>query len=102
MATASMVEFQKNRPHFSEEELEKYNGNWVAFSADGKRIVARGETLEDLFIHAELARIDMQDVVLDHILYEPFVISLGAQEFEYVYLNGNVDNGKEIVSQKPH
>jgi predicted RNase H-like HicB family nuclease len=82
MATASMVEFQKNRPRFPWEELLKYNGNWVAFNADGTRIVAHGKTLEDLFEVLKAANEDVHEVVYEKVEFEPFVSNLGAAEFQ--------------------
>ena len=41
-------EYRSNRARFPRAELAKYQGAWVAFSADGSRIVARGETVEQL------------------------------------------------------
>jgi hypothetical protein len=40
--------FQKNRARFTRAELEKYDGQWVAFSDDGSRIVASSEDLGEL------------------------------------------------------
>ena len=41
-------EYRNNRAQFPHAELVKYQGAWVAFSADGRRILARGETVEQL------------------------------------------------------
>ena len=41
-------EYRDNRAHFPQAELVKYQGAWVAFSADGRRVLARGETVEHL------------------------------------------------------
>lgn len=41
-------EYRNNRAQFPYDELAKYRGAWVAFSADGRFIMARGETLEQL------------------------------------------------------
>ena len=41
-------QYRTNRARFPKAELAKYHGAWVAFSADGCRIVARGETIEQL------------------------------------------------------
>ncbi len=46
-----MKEFLKNRQAFPPEELAKHRGEWVAWSPDGKRLVAWSrdpEALEDL------------------------------------------------------
>jgi hypothetical protein len=48
-------EFQKNRACFPQAELLKHEGKWVAFSADGHRIVASHDdigVLIDLVIEA--------------------------------------------------
>ena len=46
--TSSMPKYDENRANFPAEELRKYDGQWVAFSADGRRIVASAEDLDSL------------------------------------------------------
>jgi hypothetical protein len=68
------LEFQKNRARHSLSELMKYRGQWVAFSPDGRRIVASStdlEALDELVVAAgenpELTayeRIELEDVHL--------------------------------------
>ena len=82
MARTSIVEFQKNRPSFPDEELLKYNGNWVAFSGDGRRIVAYAETLDKLFAVLQAANEDVHEVVYERVETHPFVINIGAAEFQ--------------------
>jgi hypothetical protein len=41
-------EYRENRARFPLGELDKYRGNWVAFSADCRHVVASGETVEEL------------------------------------------------------
>ena len=41
-------EYRNNRTRFPHAELAQYQGSWVAFSGDGRRILARGETVEQL------------------------------------------------------
>jgi hypothetical protein len=41
-------EYRDNRARFPWSELVKYAGTWVAFSADGRRVIASGETVEQL------------------------------------------------------
>jgi len=41
-------EYRNNRAAFPHAELLKHQGAWVAFSADGCRILACGETVEQL------------------------------------------------------
>ena len=48
-------EFRRNQSRFPREELEKYNGQYVAWSPDGTRILAA---------HADLAQVDAMLVAL--------------------------------------
>jgi hypothetical protein len=41
-------EYRSNRACFPQAELANSRGAWVAFSSDGCRIVARGETVGEL------------------------------------------------------
>jgi hypothetical protein len=41
-------QLRKNRSAFPESELMKYRGQWVAFSGDGRRIVAAAPNLIEL------------------------------------------------------
>jgi hypothetical protein len=41
-------EYRENRARFSLSELVKYRGQWLAFSLDGRRIIASGEDLAAL------------------------------------------------------
>jgi hypothetical protein len=43
-----MQEYLKNRAAFSLEELARHRGEWVAWSPDGRRIVAGARDLEVL------------------------------------------------------
>jgi hypothetical protein len=80
MKTASYAVFQENRAKFPLEELRKYDGQWVAFSADGTRIVANGGRIADLVEPVRAAGEDMQDVALEHIVFDSDEIYLGAAE----------------------
>jgi hypothetical protein len=48
-------EFRRNQSRFPREELEKYNGQFVAWNHDGTRILAA---------HADLAQVDAMLVAL--------------------------------------
>lgn len=41
-------EYRENRAHLALAELVKYQGQWVAFSLDGRRILASSEDLATL------------------------------------------------------
>lgn len=58
-------EFRQNRAQFPREQLAKYRGQWVAFSPDGRRIVATAETLEALEDHLAAAGEDAQRLVFE-------------------------------------
>jgi hypothetical protein len=58
-------EYRTNRARFPRAELDKYRGNWVAFSADGLRVVAGGPTVDDVEEQLTALGIDAQRVVLE-------------------------------------
>ena len=76
-------EFRENRQRFPLEELRKYCGQWVAFSADGRRIVANAPTLEALEQQLEAAGEDPQQVWFEGIPGPDDDISLGSGEWEW-------------------
>jgi hypothetical protein len=49
------------------EELEQYRGNWIAFSADGSRIIASSPTLAGLDAQVRAAGDDPEQVLLERI-----------------------------------
>jgi hypothetical protein len=55
--------YEENRCKFPLEELAKYAGKHVAFSPDGKRIVASGDTDEEMEANVVAAGIDPSQVV---------------------------------------
>jgi hypothetical protein len=59
--------FRFNRARFPREELARYRGQWVAFSADGCRILASGETVERLEENLAALGEDPQQAVLEGI-----------------------------------
>jgi hypothetical protein len=58
-------EYRTNRARFPQAELARHQGKWVAFSADGCRIVASGEEVEQ--VEEQLAALGEQgrQVVLE-------------------------------------
>jgi hypothetical protein len=80
MNPASTSAYRHNRSAFPLDELRKRNGQWVAFSADGKRIVAGAATLSELADLIRALQQDMRDVVLERIELESAEINLGAAE----------------------
>jgi glucose/arabinose dehydrogenase len=59
--------FEENQSKFPLEELAKYWGKHVAFSPDGTRIVASGDTLQELDANLESAGIHFSQVVTSYI-----------------------------------
>ena len=65
MKTASTSVYRENRARFPLDELRKRDGQWVAFSADGVRIVASAATIAELTKQVCAVQEDMRDVVLE-------------------------------------
>jgi hypothetical protein len=49
------------------QEIEQYRGNWIAFSADGARIIASSPTLAGLDARVRAAGEDPEQVLLERI-----------------------------------
>jgi hypothetical protein len=73
--------FRKNRAEFPWDKLTPYRGQWVAFSADGRRIVAAGESLTSLEEKLAALGQDPQQVVLEGIPGPEDDVMLGAEEW---------------------
>ncbi len=80
MKTSLAAAFRANRSKFPVEELRKLDGQWVAFSADGQRIVASGASIAELADQIRAVDGDMRNVVLEHIEFDSTEIYLGAAE----------------------
>jgi hypothetical protein len=64
-----IVLYRRNRDKFLEEQLEPYWGKQVAFSGDGTRIVAAGDSHEDLDRRLRELGVDFGSVVFEYIDY---------------------------------
>jgi len=62
-----LTHYEENRCKFPLDELAKYGGKQVAFSPDGTRIVASGDTLKELDEALEAAGIHFSQVVTSYI-----------------------------------
>ena len=80
MKVAMMKTYRQNRERFPAGDLKRYDGQWVAFSADGRRIVASGESIGQVSERVGAAREDLDDVVLERIEIETGDIQLGGAE----------------------
>ena len=80
MKTASTNVYRENRAKFSLEELRIRDGQWVAFSADGQRIVASAATIAELSEQVGAAQEGLSDLVLERVEMESTDINLGAAE----------------------
>ena len=62
-----LSQYEANRSKFPPDELAKYWGKQVAFSPDGRRIVASGDTGEELDAALDAAGIPSDRVVYSYI-----------------------------------
>ena len=60
---ADLGHYEENRSKFPLDELAKYAGKHVAFSPDGTRIVASGDSVEELEANLIAAGINPNQVV---------------------------------------
>ncbi len=80
MKLAITKTYRQNRERFPAKDLKPYDGQWVAFSADGHRIVASGDTIGQLSERVGAACEDIQEVVLERVELEGGDIQLGGAE----------------------
>ena len=73
-----MSHFTRNRAEFSKEELLKHHSNWIAFSPDGREIVASCEKLEEIDDQVRQASFDPEAVYLERIELDDSAVG-GAQ-----------------------
>jgi hypothetical protein len=66
----SIQAYQQNRERFLLEELQPFDGKWVAFSADGSRIVAAADEIGTLHMRLTEAGVRPEEVKLERILLE--------------------------------
>jgi len=80
MQIASTSAYGENRGRFPLEELRKFDGKWVAFSADGQRVVASAPTITELANQVRTAKSNLHEVVLERIELDTDEIYLGGAE----------------------
>ena len=66
--------FEKNQRNFPPEELAKYAGLYIAFSADGTRILASGADMDEVEQKLTAAGINPNQVVGSYVPPEDTVI----------------------------
>jgi hypothetical protein len=71
--------FLKNRAEVSEECLRPYWGMWVAFSPDGRSIVAFGKTCEELDANVVANGLNPEEVWFERVADEE--IEIGGAQF---------------------
>jgi hypothetical protein len=64
------------------DELRQYDGQWVAFSADGKRVVDSAASLADLAALIQASGTGIDRVVLERIEFDKNEAYLGAAELQ--------------------
>ena len=74
--------FRTNRASISRAELEKHRGLWVAFSPDGAKIIANGETLGEVNQRVKAAGADPNEAVYEHVPGQEDDICLGGEEYQ--------------------
>jgi hypothetical protein len=72
------TEFRTNRLNFPQAELDQYRGQWVAFRADGRTIVAHAGTFAELLERLAAQGLQPEEVVFEGIPDED--MCLGAEE----------------------
>lgn len=73
--------FRTNRAAFPRVELEKHCGQWIAFAADGARIVASASTFEEVEELVRAAGEDPNQVVFERVPGPDDDVYLGSEEF---------------------
>jgi hypothetical protein len=48
-------------------DLRQYRGCWLAYSADGRQLIASGRTLQELEVQLRAAGENLEEVLLDHV-----------------------------------
>jgi hypothetical protein len=74
-------QYRTNRAAFPLAELANYRGQWVAFSPDGRRLLAGAEDLERLEEQLAALGEDPQQVVLERVRGPDDDACLGGAEF---------------------
>ena len=72
-----LQEYRTNRERFSPAELAKYHGQWVAFSLDGRRIIASNEDLASLDEFIVASGQNPEQVALEHIELDDYYLGAG-------------------------
>lgn len=80
MKTTSTNTYRNNRDKFTLDQLRLYDGKWVAFSTDGKQVVASAPSIAELASELRRAQIELHQAVLEHIEIDSAEIQLGAAE----------------------
>ncbi len=81
MKTASTKTYRENRARYSLEELRKWDGQWVAFSIDGQRIVAGAATITEVCDQVKKLPEDQREIVLERIELDAVDSNLGGAEY---------------------
>ena len=67
-------EYRENRARFPAADLAKYRGQWVAFSLDGRKIIASNEDLNKIDSLVAAAGEDPEQVALERIDPDDFCL----------------------------
>jgi hypothetical protein len=80
VSTIPTSAYSENRAAFSLEQLLPYEGQWVAFSADGSRVIAADREIARLLERVAAAGEDPQQIVLEKIVFDRDDAFLGGAE----------------------
>jgi hypothetical protein len=72
--------YRENRARFSVQELEMWQGQWVAFASDGTQIIAGAPNLQELVQRLEYAGLNPSDVVFERIEFDSGESFIGGAE----------------------
>ena len=72
--------YRQNRAEISANELKRYDGQWVAFSADGAHVVASADNIAQLSERIAAGHLNLSELVLEKIEFDSGESCLGGAE----------------------
>ena len=72
--------YRENRARITVEELESWQGQWVAFALDGSRILAGAPDLQQLVERLRKAGLGASDCVFERVEFDNYETFMGGEE----------------------